>query len=54
MNSAESTFLIWISRWPWVILTQLWTEPGQGIVKKQTIDNVLDVIIIFIYWELHM
>ena len=28
-------------------------QPGPGIVKKQTVDNVLDVIINFIYWEFH-
>ena len=25
-----------------------------GIVKKQTVDKVLDVIITVIYWEFHM
>ena len=29
-------------------------QPGLGIVKKQTVDKVLDVIINFIYWEFHM
>ena len=29
-------------------------QPGPGIVKKQTVDKVLDVIINFIYWEFHM
>ena len=29
-------------------------QPRPGIVKKQIVDNALDVIINFIYWEFHM
>ena len=42
-----------ISHLPWVILTSF-EQPGPGIVKKQIVGNVLDVIINFIYWEFHM
>ena len=44
------SFLIWIqiSYWPWAISRQLW-KPGPGIAKKQTVNNLLDVIVNYLF-----